>query len=107
MVLVALGAFAVISGVAYCNQDRPSRPQVTIAQREAIEAQAEAEDERMDAIAANHKVLIGMHAAQCRDAWSAPISVRTAKTSGGISQEWVYSNGTLYFENGILRAIQQ
>jgi len=78
----------------------------TVADREAIEARAQAQDARVADLVAHHKVEIGMTAAQCRISWGSPNSVNRTITAYGVSEQWVYPGGYLYFENGILRRIQ-
>jgi hypothetical protein len=71
LMLFVLAAPFVIFLVHYGRVQTEARDQKhELAQREAIEAQAEAQDTRMDAITAEHKVKIGMTAAQCRAGWA-------------------------------------
>ena len=54
------------------------------------------------------EVRIGMTADQAREAWGPPQSMNTTVTKSGRSEQWVYGVGQyLYFENGVLTAIQQ
>lgn len=39
--------------------------------------------------------------------WGRPSSRNTTTTKGGIHEQWVYRRGYLYFDNGILTAIQE
>ena len=51
---------------------------------------------------------IGMTKDQAaRSLWRSPDSVNITETSAGTREQWVYSLGYLYFENGILTAIQK
>lgn len=53
------------------------------------------------------KVKIGMTEEMCLDSWGEPKSRNKTILNGKISQQWVYNSGTyLYFDNGILTAIQ-
>lgn len=53
------------------------------------------------------KVKIGMTDEMCLDSWGEPKSRNKTILNGKISQQWVYNSGTyLYFDNGILTAIQ-
>lgn len=52
------------------------------------------------------KVEIGMTQEMCRIAWGKPNKINETITSGGSDEQWVYSKNYLYFENGILTAIQ-
>lgn len=53
------------------------------------------------------KVRIGMTREMCREAWGAPDDINRTSGSWGVHEQWVYGLGSyLYFENGILDAIQ-
>jgi len=57
---------------------------------------------------AQGKVHIGMNAAQVRLAWGNRERINETEISGRVSQQWVMSeNEYLYFDDGILTAIQQ
>lgn len=53
-------------------------------------------------------VRLGFTQAMCREAWGSPSSRNTTQGSWGIHEQWVYSHrkSYLYFENGVLTAIQ-
>jgi len=53
------------------------------------------------------KVKIGMTKEMCKLSWGTPKSINETITSGIKSEQWVYSDNYLYFDNGILTAIQQ
>lgn len=50
--------------------------------------------------------VIGMTKEMCRLAWGEPKSINETITSGKKTEQWVYSENYLYFDNGILTAIQ-
>jgi hypothetical protein len=52
------------------------------------------------------KVKIGMTKEMCKLSWGEPKSINKIITSGKRSEQWVYSDNFLYFDNGILTAIQ-
>ncbi len=53
-------------------------------------------------------VSIGMNARQCLLAWELPEHINEIITSNGKHQQWVYgTHKYLYFDNGILTAIQE
>ncbi|HMN05826.1 MAG TPA: hypothetical protein PKD45_08865 [Flavobacteriales bacterium] len=52
------------------------------------------------------KVKIGMTKEMCKLSWGEPKSINETITSGKKSEQWVYSDNYLYFDNGILTAIQ-
>lgn len=52
------------------------------------------------------KVKIGMTREMCKLSWGKPRSINKTITSGMRSEQWVYSDNYLYFDNGILTAIQ-
>jgi len=54
----------------------------------------------------NEKVKIGMTREMCKISWGEPKSINETITSGKKSEQWVYSDNYLYFDNGILTAIQ-
>ncbi len=56
----------------------------------------------------NGEVKIGFTTDMCREAWGSPSSRNVTKGSWGVNEQWVYSyrKRYLYFENGILVAIQ-
>jgi len=53
-----------------------------------------------------NKVLIGFTQEMCKLSWGEPNSINKTITSGKKSEQWVYTDNYLYFENGILTAIQ-
>jgi len=54
-----------------------------------------------------HGVSVGMTADQVlRSSWGKPKSVNRTTTASGISEQWVYGGGYLYFRNGVLTTIQ-
>ncbi len=56
----------------------------------------------------DREVRIGMTADQVREAWGSPAQINTTTTRQGQSEQWVYGVGQyLYFDNGVLTAIQQ
>lgn len=52
------------------------------------------------------KVKIGMTKEMCDLSWGKPKSINETITSGKKSEQWVYSDNYLYFDNGILTAMQ-
>ena len=53
------------------------------------------------------KVRIGMSKEMCRLSWGNPENINETITSGEKIEQWIYPENYLYFENGILTAIQQ
>jgi hypothetical protein len=54
------------------------------------------------------RVLLGMSKEMCIAAWGNPIDINTTIVSGLTTEQWVYGWGTyLYFDNGLLTAIQK
>jgi hypothetical protein len=55
----------------------------------------------------DRKVYIGMPANEARDSWGDPDDINRTITSYGTREQWVYGlKNYLYFENGILKTIQ-
>ncbi|MFA6978766.1 MAG: hypothetical protein WC209_05530 [Ignavibacteriaceae bacterium] len=52
------------------------------------------------------KVKIGMTKEMCELSWGKPQSVNETITSGKKNEQWVYADNYLYFDNGVLTAIQ-
>lgn len=52
------------------------------------------------------KVKIGMTKEMCKLSWGTPNSINKTITSGKNTEQWVYSDNYLYFDNGRLTAIQ-
>lgn len=53
-------------------------------------------------------VSIGMTAAQVLESkWGRPTKVNTTATANTVREQWVYGGGYLYFENGVLTAVQK
>lgn len=52
-----------------------------------------------------HKVKIGFSKKMCEESWGIPNSINKSTGSWGVHEQWVYSGGYLYFENGKLTAI--
>ncbi len=95
---------------AALQQDRKQEEQAQ-AQKQQQEAIVRAENERVakvEAAIANGEVFIGMTGEQCIRAWGQPEKVNTTDTARGHHSQWVYPGGRyVYFENGILTAIQR
>ena len=54
----------------------------------------------------NGKVKIGMTKEMATLSWGDPKSVNKTVTSGKVSEQWVYDSNYLYFDNGVLTAMQ-
>ena len=54
----------------------------------------------------NKKVQIGMTSEMCKVSWGSPEKINRTTTAGKSSEQWVYRNNYLYFENDVLTAIQ-
>jgi hypothetical protein len=53
------------------------------------------------------KVIIGMTSEQTELSWGKPKDINRTKTANGNSEQWIYQAGNyLYFEDGILKTIQ-
>ena len=53
------------------------------------------------------KVQIGMTKEMCSESWGNPYDINTTSVNGKTSEQWVYENDSyLYFDNGILTAVQ-
>ena len=52
------------------------------------------------------KVSLGMTKLMCELSWGKPKKINETITSGLVSEQWVYSDNYLYFEDGILTTIQ-
>lgn len=59
-------------------------------------------------LARQGKVKIGWNKELCKEAWGEPRSVNKTTTAYGVHEQWVYSTSRyLYFDDGILTAIQE
>lgn len=57
---------------------------------------------------AKRNARIGMTADQVRAAWGKPASINSSVYASGTHEQWVYgSNQYVYFENGVMTALQQ
>jgi hypothetical protein len=54
----------------------------------------------------NGKVKIGMTKEMCELSWGEPKSINETITSGKNSEQWIYTDNYLYFDNGVLTAMQ-
>lgn len=54
----------------------------------------------------NERVFIGMNKEQAKMSWGYPESINKTSTVYGTHEQWVYDGGYLYFDNQILRSIQ-
>lgn len=52
------------------------------------------------------KIWIGMTSEMAVDSWGSPKDINRTVTQYGTSEQWVYSSGYLYFDNGILKSWQ-
>ncbi|MCR5623181.1 MAG: hypothetical protein K6G18_15175 [Treponema sp.] len=52
------------------------------------------------------KVNLGMTREECELSWGKPKDINRTTNKYGTSEQWVYSDNYLYFDNGILKAIQ-
>lgn len=63
--------------------------------------------QKMGGYIADGKVILGMNKEMCIAAWGHPININRTIVKGLTSEQWVYGWGTyLYFDNGVLSAIQ-
>jgi hypothetical protein len=62
-------------------------------------------------IIGDKKISIGMTSTQVKAAWGRPYKINTTDTAYGTREQWVmsdsYNSSYLYFDNGILKSIQQ
>ena len=59
-------------------------------------------------LARQGKVKIGWNKELCKEAWGEPRSVNKTTTTYGVHEQWVYSTSRyLYFDDGVLTAIQE
>ena len=59
-------------------------------------------------LARQGKVKIGWNKELCKEAWGEPRNVNKTTTAYGVNEQWVYSTSRyLYFDNGVLTAIQE
>jgi hypothetical protein len=80
------------------------------AEAERFEARVKAQGWPADVTNAviQHKIRIGMTAAQVEMAWGEPERVHETVTAAGTREQWAYGSGTyLYFTDGKLTAIQR
>ena len=65
------------------------------------------EQKRIQQAMAVGAVTAGMSAAQVRQVWGAPVRINKTVSAGGVSEQWVYSNGQyLYLTHGLVSAMQ-
>ena len=63
--------------------------------------------QKMGSYIADGKVVLGMNKEMCISSWGNPIDINRTIVKGLNSEQWVYGWGTyLYFDNGVLSAIQ-
>lgn len=63
---------------------------------------------RLGTLICNGQVCLNMTKEMCRAAWGEPISINSTIVQGAVYEQWVYDWQTyLYFDNGILKAIQE
>lgn len=63
--------------------------------------------QKMGGYIADGKVVLGMNKEMCIASWGSPIEINRTIIKGLTSEQWVYGWGTyLYFDNGVLSAIQ-
>jgi hypothetical protein len=100
MILALFGIFMVFVMIGVSQRENKPKPTMTIAEREAVEAQAESDEVKLNLVAASHRVQIGMSKEQCRDAWGKPTFINRTGSAGGLSEQWVYrdSGRYLYFQ---------
>ena len=52
------------------------------------------------------KICIGMTKAQVRMSWGLPYHINKSVYPSGVQEQWVYGNGYVYFQKGILTSYQ-
>lgn len=63
--------------------------------------------QKLGSYIADGKVVLGMNKEMCIASWGNPININRTIVKGLTSEQWVYGWGTyLYFDNGVLSAIQ-
>ncbi|MCQ2343168.1 MAG: hypothetical protein MJZ75_06770 [Paludibacteraceae bacterium] len=63
--------------------------------------------EKLGSLICAEKVILGMNREMCRAAWGEPLSINSTYVEGAVFEQWVYGWKTyLYFDNGILKVIQ-
>ena len=85
-----------------------SHGQSDLADHRIADKKRHAEVMAEEAKCAAGKPKIGMTKAEAFKTWCEPWTVNTTETAGGTREQWVYKDrGYLYFENGVLVAIQR
>ena len=81
--------------------------QLYLLQRDRMERHCEA-DKRQEILDKKPNLRIGMTAKQVKENsnWGSPQKVNRTTTAGRVTEQWVYSDGFLYFTNGRLTAVQ-
>lgn len=95
----ALREQRIADAIASAPCDRPNRAKVG-------EGMSKGWNPTTSGVVACGRVQIGMTAEQARASWGAPRDVNRTTTAYGVHEQWVYSGSYLYFEDGILRTIQ-
>jgi hypothetical protein len=62
--------------------------------------------EKIKTAIADGKIILGMSADDTRASWGQPDKVNRTVTAGGVSEQWVYGDTYVYFEDSILTSWQ-
>jgi hypothetical protein len=64
-------------------------------------------DRGLCAMIANKEIRIGMPADQVRAAWGKPEKINSTVFPHSVHEQWVYGSSYVYFEDGVMTALQQ
>ncbi|MBD9395746.1 hypothetical protein [Acidovorax sp. ACV01] len=111
---LGMGAWMLVLMVAIpivwlsTTQERKPRPGPDAQRaREAMEAIATAQQDRLKQAILERRVLIGMTAAQAREAWGKPSSINRTESAYGAREQWVYGIGDyVYLRNDVVESVQ-
>ncbi len=109
-----MGAWMLVLMVAipiawlFATQDRKPQPGPDAQRaRETMEAIATAQQDRLKQAILERRVLIGMTAAQAREAWGKPSSINRTESAYGAREQWVYGIGDyVYLRNDVVESVQ-
>jgi hypothetical protein len=94
----------------YPTEGAPYQPKIAVLEAQIAKHEAQVAKQQAVAEAARRRkqgVNIGMTEDEVRQSsWGRPQSVNRTVMSNGTHEQWVYSGGYLYFEDGVLTSIQ-
>ncbi|HWD20492.1 MAG TPA: hypothetical protein VHB20_14565 [Verrucomicrobiae bacterium] len=105
-IVVMIFAAAVVQSVHSDNHSSSSQVGNVAAPVIAAEKALAEREANIKSCIKEHKICIGMTEEECRLSWGKPRKINSTSTRFGRSEQWVYGDSYVYFDDGVISSTQ-